>query len=82
MILAHSFLGSEFCSMFGVPYQSWLATQDLGPACRLHRHFLQHPQWRCPGERWVLKVPTHMAGLGALLKIVRSPDPAPGQPNN
>jgi hypothetical protein len=70
MILAHSLMGSQFCSMFGVSsYQSWLATQDLGPAYRLHRHFLQHLQWRCAGERWVLKAPAHMAGLGALLTV-------------
>ena len=70
MILAHSFFGSEFCSMFGVSsYQEWLQQQDLIPAYRLHRCFLQHLQSRCPGERWVLKAPAHLNGLGALLTV-------------
>ena len=70
MILAHSFIASQFCSMFGVPsYQTWLNRQDLVPAYRLHKRFLQHLQSRCPGERWALKAPTHLLGLGALLKV-------------
>src|SRR5262249_13248670 len=65
-----SFLGTEFCSMFGVPsYQRWLRDQDLVPSYRLHRRFLQHLQSHCPGERWVLKAPAHLLGLRALLAV-------------
>jgi putative membrane protein len=70
MILAHSFCGSEFCSMFGVPsYQKWLEGQDLVPAYLLHRRFLQHLQSHHAGERWVLKAPTHLSNLRALLDV-------------
>jgi len=70
MILAHSFLGSEFCTMFGVPsYQKWLERQDLVPPYLLHRRFLQHLQSRHAGERWVLKAPTHLLNLRALLSV-------------
>jgi hypothetical protein len=30
---------------------------------------LQHLQWRCPGERWVLKAPSHLGQLRALLAV-------------
>lgn len=70
MILAHSFLATQFCSMFGVPsYQAWLSRQSLVPAYRLHRRFLQHLQVHCAGDRWVLKAPTHLLGLRALLEV-------------
>jgi len=70
VILAHSFLSSQFCSMFRVPsYQAWLRTQDLVPAYRLHRQFLQHLQWRCRGDRWVLKAPAHLAALAELCAV-------------
>src|SRR5262249_19724175 len=56
VILSHSFLSSQFCSMYFVPsYQAWMRAQDLVPAYRLHRRVLQQLQWRCRGDRWVLK---------------------------
>src|SRR5215472_15548030 len=43
VILSHSFLSSQFCSMYTVPsYQRWVRSQSLLPAYRLHRRFLQH----------------------------------------
>ncbi|HXJ33431.1 MAG TPA: sulfotransferase [Candidatus Eisenbacteria bacterium] len=67
VILSHSFLSFQFSSTWFVPsYQSWLDRQDLRPAYRYHRQFLQNLQWRCPGERWVLKAPPHLPGLRAL----------------
>jgi hypothetical protein len=39
----------------------------MAPAYRLHRRFLQLLQWKCPGERWVLKSPAHLWALDALL---------------
>ena len=38
----------------------------MGPAYEVHRRFLQHLQWRRPGERWVLKAPAHMFDFEAL----------------
>ena len=67
VILSHSFLSFQFSSTWFVPsYQAWLDQQDLGPAYRYHRQFLQNLQWRCAGERWVLKAPPHLPGLPAL----------------
>jgi hypothetical protein len=70
VILSHAFLSFQFSSTFLVPsYQSWLEEQDLTPAYRLHRRFLQHLQWRRPGRRWVLKAPPHLPGLDALFAV-------------
>ena len=67
VILSHAFLSFQFSSTYFVPsYQSWLEQQDLSPAYRFHRQFLQHLQWRCGSERWVLKAPPHLPGLRAL----------------
>ena len=30
---------------------------------------LQHLQWRCPGDRWVLKAPSHLGQLESLLAV-------------
>jgi hypothetical protein len=70
VILSHAFLSFQFSSTFLVPsYQNWLELQDLEPAYRLHRSFLQHLQWRRPGQRWVLKAPPHLPGLWALFGV-------------
>jgi hypothetical protein len=70
VILSHSFLSYQFSSMYFVPsYQAWMEQQDLRPAYVFHRRFLQHLQWRCPGDRWVLKAPPHFPTLDALLAV-------------
>src|SRR5262245_38133136 len=70
VILSHSFLSSQFCSMYGVPsYQAWVRGQDLRPAYQLHRRVLQQLQWRCPGDRWVLKAPAHLPALRELTAV-------------
>jgi hypothetical protein len=70
VILSHTFLSFQFSSMYFIPtYQSWLERQDLRPAYRFHRCFLQHLQWRCRGERWVLKAPPHLPALDALFAV-------------
>lgn len=67
IMLSHSFLSYQFSSTWYVPsYQTWMEAQDLRPAYQVHRGFLQHLQWRCPAERWVLKAPPHLPGLDAL----------------
>jgi hypothetical protein len=66
---------SEFASMishtqFRVPrYQAWLQEADLAPVYASHRRQLQILQWRCRGERWVLKTPQHLWHLEALLTV-------------
>ena len=67
-ITSYSFLSQRFHTMYRVPtYQEWLLGQDARPAYELHRRFLQHLQWRTPAERWVLKAPSHVFTIDALL---------------
>jgi len=70
IITSYSFLSFQFQTTHDVAsYQAWLESQDLRPAYRFHRQFLQHLQWHCPAERWVLKAPAHLFGLGALFAV-------------
>ena len=67
VIFSHSFLSYQFETTHRLPsYLDWLEGQKLGPAYEVHRGFLQHLQWRCPGERWVLKAPAHMFDFEAM----------------
>ncbi len=67
VIFSHSFLSYQFETTHRLPsYLDWLEAQKLGPAYEVHRGFLQHLQWRCPGERWVLKAPAHMFDFEAM----------------
>ncbi len=59
-----------FHNEYSVPaYQDWLDDPafDWKPIYAFHRWQLQHLQWRCPRERWVLKTGAHMWALDALL---------------
>ena len=67
---AHSFRSDEFAGRFQVPsYLAWLGSADLTPGYEIHRHFLQLLSWRCPAERWVLKAPSHLEAIDALLAV-------------
>lgn len=69
MLMTHSFASHQFEMMYRIPsYQAWLELHDLRDAYQAHRRLLQHLQWRCPGERWVLKAPHHLFGLPALVE--------------
>jgi len=50
-------------------YAHWLYHQDLVPLYRRHRLQLQLLQWRYRAERWVLKAPMHLLGLGPILSV-------------
>jgi hypothetical protein len=68
--MAPTFLSDQFDAMYYVPsYRSWFFGQDLRPAYEYHRRFLQHLQVRQSAPRWVLKAPTHMFALPALLAV-------------
>jgi hypothetical protein len=68
-IMSPTFLASRFHTSYHVPtYQEWLERQDLRPAYRFHRRFLQQLQWRAPAQRWVLKAPAHLFAFDALLE--------------
>ncbi len=67
VITAHAFLSYQFETTHRLPtYLDWLESQNLRPTYEVHRRFLQHLQWRCPKERWVLKAPAHMFDFGAM----------------
>jgi hypothetical protein len=65
-----TFLSDQFDAMYYVPsYRAWFLRQDLRPAYEYHRRFLQHLQFRRGASRWILKAPTHMSALPALLSV-------------
>jgi hypothetical protein len=70
MLTMHEFLSDQLSGTHRVPsYAAWLAQTDMRPAYAYHRQMLQLLQWRAPRERWVLKAPSHMATLDALLAV-------------
>ncbi len=69
-LMSPSFLSDQFDTMYYVPtYRAWFLAQDLAPAYRYHRRFLQQLQQRQKERRWVLKAPTHMFALETLLAV-------------
>jgi hypothetical protein len=69
-LMTPTFLSDQFDAMYYVPsYGRWFIQQDLRPAYDYHRRFLQHLQFRRSARRWILKAPTHMSALPALLSI-------------
>ena len=69
-ITSHDFRSYTFESMYSVPsYRAWHDRQDKRPVYAFHRQFLQHLQWRCPGQRWVLKAPSHLLAIEALMQV-------------
>jgi hypothetical protein len=74
-ITDHSFMSYVFETMYQVSsYRSWHDSQDKRPAYEIHHRFLQHLQWRCPGTHWVLKAPSHLMALDALLAVYPDAD--------
>ncbi len=69
-LMTPTFLSDQFDAMYYVPsYRAWFFRQDLRPAYEYHRRFLQHLQFRRAAGRWILKAPTHMFALPALLSV-------------
>jgi hypothetical protein len=70
MLTQHEFLSEQLAGTCQVPsYAAWLASADQRPAYRFHKRLLQHLQWRCARERWVLKAPSHLTALDALISV-------------
>jgi hypothetical protein len=46
-----------------------LEASDLRPSYEEHRRFLQHLQWRCAADRWVVKAPAHLYGFEAIFAV-------------
>src|SRR6267154_131562 len=70
-LMTPTFLSDQFNSMYYVPsYRAWFFQHDLRPAYEFHRRFLQHLQFRrAARRRWILKAPTHMFAIPALLSV-------------
>ena len=69
-LMTPTFLSDQFDAMYYVPsYRAWFFRQDLRPAYKYHHHFLQHLQFRRGARRWILKAPTHMFAMPALLSV-------------
>jgi hypothetical protein len=69
-LTCHDFASLVFHTSHRVTrYQEWLDTADLRFVYESHKRQLQYLQWRCPGERWVLKSPGHLWALDALLSV-------------
>jgi hypothetical protein len=69
-LMTPTFLSDQFDAMYYVPsYRAWFFQQDLQPAYEYHRRFLQHLQSRQAARRWILKAPTHMFAMPALLSV-------------
>lgn len=66
-IFAHQFATDKFTGEYFTPsYALWHADCDRTPVYNYHRRVLQLLQWRHPGERWVLKAPSHISRLHTL----------------
>lgn len=60
------FASDHLMGSYPVPsYTRWLSRSDPTPVFRAHRRVLQLLQWRCPGDRWVLKSPSYLVKLPA-----------------
>ena len=69
-LMTPTFLSDQFDAMYYVPsYRAWFFRQDLRPAYDYHQRFLQHLQFRRAARRWILKAPTHMFAMPALLSV-------------
>src|SRR5438552_7280120 len=69
-LMTATFLSDQFDTMYYVPsYRAWFFLQDLRPVYEYHRRFLQHLNFRRPAHRWILKAPTHMFAMPALLSV-------------
>jgi Sulfotransferase family len=67
-LLRQSMASVSFESVAHIPtYSRWLAGHDWGPAYRRHRRNLQLIGLPDAGRRWVLKNPSHLFALDALM---------------
>ncbi|MGI5323924.1 sulfotransferase family protein [Actinomadura nitritigenes] len=69
-LLRQNMLSISFESLAHLPtYSSWLAGQDWTPAYARHRRNLQLIGMNDADRRWVLKNPSHLFALDALLEV-------------
>ena len=69
-LLRQSAMSVSYESLGHVPsYSAWLSAQDWTPAYRRHRRNLALIGANEPAKRWVLKNPSHLFALDALLTV-------------
>jgi hypothetical protein len=69
-LTAHEFASDLLSGNYAVPsYAAWLGKADLRVAYRTHQRLLKLLQSRRRRERWVLKAPSHLWSLEALLAV-------------
>lgn len=69
-ILRQSGKSIGYESLAYVPnYSAWLSTQDWTDAYQRHRANLRLIGLNDPDKRWVLKNPSHLAGLAAIMRV-------------
>ncbi|MCF8588484.1 sulfotransferase family protein [Gordonia liuliyuniae] len=69
-LLRQSLMSISYESLAYLPtYSQWLQQRDWTPAYRRHRKNLQLIGSNDPGKRWVLKNPSHLFALDALLEV-------------
>ena len=69
-ITSYTFESFLFETMCRIPsYQRWLAKRDLVASYEFHRRFLQHLQYGEECRAWVIKAPTHLFAVKALLTV-------------
>ncbi len=69
-LLAHGFASYWFMIEANLPsYGDWLEKQDMIASYRYSRQQLQLLGWRVRRDRWLLKAPTHLYSLNALMTV-------------
>ena len=69
-LMGETMITPLFHNQFRVPsYQDWVDHQaDFADVYAFHHQQLQHFQWQCPSDRWMLKTGAHMWGLEHLIE--------------
>jgi len=68
-LMAPGFTSALFHTLYRVPsYQDWFESARQTPGFEMHFRVLQQLQFRRGARRWVLKGPTHLFSLEALLR--------------
>lgn len=69
-LLRQSVMSVSYECLAHIPsYSNWLRTQDWTPAYRRHRRNLELIGGNDPDKRWVLKNPSHLFAIDALLAV-------------
>lgn len=70
VMMADTMCSSLFHNQFRVPsYQDYVDNNaPWADVYAFHQQQLQHLQWKCPGDRWVLKTGAHLWSLEYLLR--------------